>query len=96
LGAWGLLTGLITADDVANEFRADREALESMLEAFRRDAPEPTRENVTVITTLLWSSVVGFTLMRPLLTSAFEWGARDDARLREQLATAMVRLTKPR
>jgi len=94
LGTWGLLSGLITADDIANEFRADREALETMLEAFRREAPEPTRENVTAIVALLWSSVVGFTLMRPLLTSAFEWTTDDDARLREQLATAMVGLTK--
>jgi len=94
LGAWGLLTGLITADDVAHEFRADREALEAMIEAFRKEAPEPTRENVTVITTLMWSSVIGFTLMRPLLTAAFDWNEKNDSQLRDQLAAAMIGLTR--
>ncbi len=92
LGAWGLLTGLITAGDIEREFRADREALGAMVDAFRREAPEPSRENVTVITTLLWSAVLGFTLMRPLL-QAFDWNGQSDARLREQLARAMVGLT---
>ena len=86
LGAWGLLTGLISADDLANEFQADRDAVEAMLSAFRREAPESCRHNVEVITTLLWSAVLGFTLMRPLLTSAFGWNEQSDARLREQLA----------
>jgi AcrR family transcriptional regulator len=92
LGAWGLLTGLITPADIEREFRADHAALAEMIEAFRREAPEPSRENVTVITTLLWSAVLGFTLMRPLL-QAFAWDGWSDARLREQLARAMVGLT---
>jgi AcrR family transcriptional regulator len=94
LGAWGLLTGLITADDVANEFRADREALEAMIEEFRKEAPEPSRENVAAITTLLWSAVLGFSLLRPLLTSTFDWNEESDTRVREQLARAVVGLTR--
>ncbi len=94
LCAWGLLTGLISAKDLTDEFQADREAVEAMLEEFRREAPESCRENVAVISTLLWSAVLGFTLMRPLLTSAFGWDERSDQRLREQLAAAMVGLTR--
>ena len=94
--AWGLLTGLIEAEDVAREFRKDREALETMLEAFRDDAPESTRDEVAVITTLLISSVLGFNLLRPLLVGTVEWNDRFDERLRAQLVSAMVELTQRR
>jgi len=93
LGAWGLLTGLITADDIANEFRTDREALETMIEEFRKQAPGASRDNVGAITTLLWSSVLGFSLLRPLLQTAFDWGDPNDRAFRDQLARAMVGLT---
>jgi AcrR family transcriptional regulator len=94
LGAWGLLTGLITADDLADEFRTDRRAVVAMLEEFRKEAPEPSRENVASITTLLWSAVLGFSLLRPMLTESFGWDEASDNRIREQLARAMVGLTR--
>jgi AcrR family transcriptional regulator len=94
--AWGLLTGLIGSDDVAREFRKDREALQSMLEAFRADAPAETRDEVAVITTLLISSVLGFNLLRPLLVGSLEWSDDLDTRLRSQLVSAMVELTQRR
>ena len=92
--AWGLLTGLIGAEDVAREFRKDREALQSMLDAFRVEAPEETRDEVAVITTLLISSVLGFNLLRPLLVNTVEWNDGLDERLRSQLVSAMVELTQ--
>ena len=94
--AWGLLTGLIGAEDVAREFRKDRDALRTMLEAFRVEAPEPTRKDVAVITTLLVSSVLGFNLLRPLLVGTVEWDDGLDERLRSQLVSAMVELTQRR
>ena len=94
--AWGLLTGLIGAEDVAREFRKDRDALETMLEAFRTEAPEETRDEVAVITTLLISSVLGFNLLRPLLVGTVDWNDGLDERLRTQLVSAMVELTQRR
>ncbi len=57
-------------------------------------APEPSRENVASITTLLWSAVLGFSLLRPMLTESFGWDEASDNRIREQLARAMVGLTR--
>jgi AcrR family transcriptional regulator len=94
LVAWGLLTGLIGPADIRKEFRTDREAVENMLEAFRKEAPAPSRDNAEVIATLLMSAVLGFNLLRPLLASATAWDEDNDARLRQQLARAMVGLTK--
>ena len=92
--AWGLLTGLIAAEDVAREFRKDRDALQSMRDAFRVEAPEETRDEVAVITTRLISSVLGFNLLRPLLVDTVEWNDGLDERLRSQLVSAMVELTQ--
>ena len=92
--AWGLLTGLIGSEDVAREFRKDRDALEAMLEAFRVEAPVETRDEVAVITTLLISAVLGFHLLRPLLVGTVKWNEALDERLRSQLVSAMVELTQ--
>jgi len=94
--AWGLLTGLIGPEDIAHEFRQERDALGDMLEAFRADAPKETRDEVAVITTLLVSSVLGFNLLRPLLVGAVDWNRNLDERLRVQLVSAMVELTQRR
>jgi len=93
--AWGLLTGLIVRDDLADEFRTDAAAVGEMVEAFRRESPQETGEAAAIITTLLISSVIGFNLLRPLLTSAFKWTPDEDALLRDQLARAMVGLAGP-
>lgn len=90
--AWGLLTGLIVRDDLADEFRTDAAAVGDMVEAFRRESPQATGDAAAIITTLLISSVIGFNLLRPLLTSAFKWTPEEDALLRDQLARAMVGL----
>ncbi len=90
--AWGLLTGLIVRDDLTDEFRADAAAVGEMVEAFRRESPEATGDAAAIITTLLISSVLGFNLLRPLLTSAFKWGSEEDALVRDQLVRAMVGL----
>ena len=52
--------------------------------------------SAAIITTLLISSVIGFNLLRPLLTSAFKWTPEEDALLRDQLARAMVGLAGPK
>jgi AcrR family transcriptional regulator len=94
--AWGLLTGLIGPEDVAHEFRQERDALGSMLDAFRAAAPKETQDEVAVITTLLVSSVLGFNLLRPLLVGSVAWNQGLDERLRTQLVSAMVELTQHR
>jgi AcrR family transcriptional regulator len=96
LVAWGLLTGLIAGNDLADEFRADATAVGEMIEAFRRESPQETGDAAAIITTLLISSVLGFNLLRPLLTSAFKWTPDEDALLRDQLARAMVGLAGPK
>ena len=96
LAAWGLLTGLIDGRDVENESRVDREAFDQMLTEFRNEAPADTRDDVNVITALLLSSVLGFNLLRPLLTNIQHWSDDDDKRLRDLLAKAMVGLTHRR
>jgi AcrR family transcriptional regulator len=93
LAAWGLLTGLIDRRDVENDFRVDREAFDQMLTAFRNEAPADTRDDVSAITALLLSAVLGFNLLRPFMTKTREWSAKDDERLRDLLAKAMVGLT---
>lgn len=95
LAAWGLLTGLLDGENVSEEFHADREAFNKMLGAFRNEAPEATREKVPAITALLLSAVLGFNLLRPAMVADYEWSDKDDDRLRELLANAMIGLTKP-
>lgn len=90
--AWGLLTGLIVRDDLTDEFRADAAAVGEMVEAFRRESPDATGDAAAIITTLLISAVLGFNLLRPLLTSAFKWGDEEDDLVRDQLVRAMVGL----
>ena len=94
--AWGLLTGLIVRDDLTDEFRADAAAVGEMVEAFRRESPDATGDAAAIITTLLISAVLGFNLLRPLLTSAFKWGGDEDRLLRDQLIRAMVGLAGAR
>ena len=92
LVAWGLLTGLIGPDDLSSEFSVDAEAVGEMVEAFRRQSPEATGDYAAITATLLISAVLGFNLLRPLLSSSFEWGPDEDAQVRAQLARAMVGL----
>ena len=95
LAAWGLLTGLLDGEPVAEEFSTDRQAFDKMLGAFRDEAPAGTREKVPAITALLISSVLGFHLLRPVMSADYDWNDSDDERLLELLANAMVALTKP-
>jgi len=95
LVGWGLLSGLITADDFASEVSVDAQALGAMIEAFQQESPDGTGDSAAIITTLLMSAVLGFSLLRPLLVSAFEWGGDEDDLLRSQLASAVVGLAKP-
>jgi AcrR family transcriptional regulator len=90
--AWGLLTGLIDPADLSAEFHTDREAIEHMLEAFGRGAPKTSREDAVAMAALLMSAVIGFNLLRPLLTAAFEWDETSDDRLKRQLGRAMAGL----
>jgi AcrR family transcriptional regulator len=92
---WGLLSGLITAEDFATEVSADAQALDVMIEAFREESPDRTGDSAAIITTLLMSAVIGFNLLRPMLVSAFDWAGEEDELLRGQLARAVVGLAKP-
>ncbi len=92
--AWGLLTGLLTAQDVAEEFTEDREAVERMIESFREGVTGASRESAGATAALLISSVLGFNLLRPVLTSGYGWNEKSDDLLRDQLVETMTALSK--
>ena len=89
--AWGLLTGS-SAETISPTSSAPSRGGRRDGRSVSREAPEATGDAAAMITTLLISSVLGFNLLRPLLTSAFKWGADEDRLLRDQLVRAMVGL----
>lgn len=96
LMGWGLLTGLLTAEEVSKDSEADRAALDAMIETMREGMPKATRLDAAVLTTLLMSAVLGFNLLRPLLVETRGWTGRSDDIIREQLVRAMGALSRPR
>lgn len=96
LMAWGLLRGLLSAEEVSLEVQRDREALDTMVERLREGMPGAGRTQAAALTTLLTSAVLGFNLLRPLLVETRGWNERSDEILREQLVRAMTALARPR
>lgn len=96
LMGWGLLTGLLTAEEVSKDSEQDRAALDAMIEKMRDGMPRATRLDAAVLTTLLMSAVLGFNLLRPLLVETRDWSSRSDEILRDQLVRAMGALSRPR
>lgn len=96
LMGWGLLTGLLTAEEVSRDSEADRAALDAMIETMREGMPKATRLDAAVLTTLLMSAVLGFNLLRPLLAETRGWTTHSDDILRDQLVRAMGGLSRPR
>lgn len=94
LMAWGLLTGLLDAEEVSLEVQRDREALDSMVDRLHEEM-HGTRLEAATLTTLLTSAVLGFNLLRPLLVQTRGWNDRSDRALREQLVRAMVSVASP-
>jgi len=88
--AWGLLTGLLDADDLANEFSTDRDAVAEMLEVQRAALPEPaTLEEAAMGLALMLSTILGFNLLRPIMSEAFGWDANTDKRFRSMLVKSL-------
>jgi len=96
LMAWGLLKGLLGAEEVSLEVQRDREALDTMVDRLRDGMSGASRIDAAALTTLLTSAVLGFNLLRPLLVQTRGWNARSDEILREQLVRAMISIAKPR
>ncbi len=96
LMAWGLLKGLLVAEEVSLEVQRDREALDQMVERLREGMPGASRVDAAALTTLLTSAVLGFNLLRPLLVQTRGWNSRSDEILREQLVRAMTSIARPR
>lgn len=96
LMGWGLLTGLLTAEEVSRDSEADRAALDAMIDNLREGMPKATRLDAAVLTTLLMSAVLGFNLLRPLLVETRGWTASSDEIIRDQLVRAMGALSRPR
>lgn len=96
LMAWGLLTGLLGAEEVSLEVQRDREALDAMVDRLRDGMPGASRIDAAALTTLLTSAVLGFNLLRPLLVQTRGWNARSDEIVREQLVRAMTSVARPR
>lgn len=96
LMAWGLLTGLLSAEEVSLEVQRDREALDTMVDHLREGMPGAGRTEAAALTTLLTSAVLGFNLLRPLLVETRGWNARSDEILREQLVRAITSIARPR
>ncbi|HEY2773085.1 MAG TPA: TetR/AcrR family transcriptional regulator [Candidatus Binatia bacterium] len=96
LMAWGLLKGLLGAEEVSREVQRDREALDSMIDRLREGMPGASRVDAAALTTLLTSAVLGFHLLRPLLVQTRGWNTRSDEILRGQLVRAMTSIARPR
>jgi AcrR family transcriptional regulator len=96
LMAWGLLKGLLGAEDVSLEVQRDREALDTMVDRLRDGMPGASRIDAAALTTLLTSAVLGFHLLRPLLVETRGWNARSDEILRNQLVRAMISIARPK
>jgi len=96
LMAWGLLTGLLDAEEVSLEVQADREALDAMVDRLHEGMPGTSRVEAATLTTLLTSAVLGFNLLRPLLVQTRGWNEHSDEILREQLVRAMSSVARPR
>ncbi len=88
--AWGLLTGLLDADDLATEFSADRDAAAQILKALREGAPNPSSpEESAMNLALLISAILGFNLLRPVMSAAFGWTDSNDNEFRDLLVRAI-------
>jgi AcrR family transcriptional regulator len=96
LMAWGLLKGLLGAEEISLEVQRDREALDEMVDRLRDGMPGATRTDAAALTTLLTSAVLGFHLLRPLLVETRGWNAHSDEILRHQLVRAMTSVARPK
>lgn len=96
LMAWGLLKGLLDPEAISLEVRADREALDRMVDRLHDGMPGASRLDAAALTTLLTSAVLGFNLLRPVLVQTRGWNSKSDEILREQLVRAMVSIARPR
>jgi AcrR family transcriptional regulator len=86
---WGLLTGLLTADEVLEESKPDRDAVLSMTKSFRKGIPGASMKRAGATGALLSSAVLGYALLKPLLETGYDWDEASEKELRRQLVVAM-------
>lgn len=92
--AWGLLTGLLSTEDVLAQWQEDRDAVVSMTENFRAGVPGSSMRKAGATGVLLSSALLGYVLLRPLLESGFKWNQQSEEELRKQLVAAILELAK--
>jgi AcrR family transcriptional regulator len=83
--AWGILTGLLSAD----LFAEDRGTIERLLALYRRSVRLPREVDARAVSALLLIATLGFELFRPLVQALFDVGDDFDAVYREHLRTAL-------
>jgi AcrR family transcriptional regulator len=83
--AWGILTGLLSAD----LFAEDRGTIERLLALYRRSVRPPREVDARAVSALLLIATLGFELFRPLVQALFDVGDDFDAVYQEHLRTAL-------
>lgn len=92
--AWGLLTGLLSTEDVLAEWQRDRDAVVAMTDTFRAGVPGSSMRKAGATGVLLSSTLLGYILLRPLLEGGFGWTDKSENELRQQLVDSVLMLAK--
>lgn len=83
--AWGLLSGLLTAD----VFAADRAPMRRLLALHRETARPPRSVDPRAVSALALTATLGYALFEPLLRALFGVDARFEAVYRRHLTAAL-------
>jgi AcrR family transcriptional regulator len=84
--AWGLLSGLLTAD----VFAADRAPIERLLALHREAARPPRSVDARAVSALALTATLGFALFQPLLAALLDVDDGFEAVYRRHLARALA------
>lgn len=89
--AWGLLTGLLTAD----VFAADRAPIQRLLALHRETARPPRDVDARAVSALALTATLGYALFHPLLEALFAVDGDFDAVYQRHLARALAAFRPP-
>jgi AcrR family transcriptional regulator len=89
--AWGLLSGLSTAD----VFAADRTPMRRLLALYRKTARPPRSVDARAVAALALTATLGFALFEPLLQALFDVDARFERVYRRHLTAALGAFRAP-
>jgi len=90
--AWGILTGLLSAD----LFAEDRATIERLLALYRESVRPPRDVDARAVSALLLIATLGFELFRPLLQALFDVDDEFDAVYQRHLRTALRAFRPPK